>query len=134
MGKFKERHQRGIRFAVNRGLALVLTGYVEGDFIRHTEIFAPLRALDLRFGHVVTVLEEIGIFEDDSEPSFEGWLAERLEGLAPGIRSETERWTRVLRDGGPAVSRDGRARSGSPSTVSGRPCWNGRTATTTCGK
>ncbi|MET8747425.1 hypothetical protein [Streptomyces sp. NPDC004728] len=101
MGKFKERHQRGIRFAVNRGLALVLTGYVEGDVIRHTEIFAPLRALDLRFGHVVTVLEEIGIFEDDSEPSFEGWLAERLEGLAPGIRSETERWTRVLRDGGP---------------------------------
>ncbi|MFE1932775.1 hypothetical protein ACFW95_20945 [Streptomyces sp. NPDC059474] len=92
---------RGIRFAVNRGLALVLTGYVEGDLIRHSEIFAPLRALDLRVGHVVTVLEEMGIFEDDSEPSFEGWLAERLEGLAPGIRSETERWTRVLRDGGP---------------------------------
>ncbi|MFB6818094.1 hypothetical protein ACFCV8_26490 [Streptomyces sp. NPDC056347] len=101
VGKFSERHQRGIRFAVNRGLALVLTGYVEGDVIRHTEIFASLRALDLRFGHVVTVLEETGIFEDDSEPSFEGRLAERLEGLAPGIRSETERWTRVLRDGGP---------------------------------
>ncbi|BBJ37846.1 hypothetical protein SSPO_005640 [Streptomyces antimycoticus] len=43
----------------------------------------------------------MGIFEDDSEPSFEGWLAERLEGLAPGIRSEAERWTRVLRDDGP---------------------------------
>jgi hypothetical protein len=43
----------------------------------------------------------MGIFEDDSEPSFEHWLVERLEGLAPGIRSETERWTRVLRDGGP---------------------------------
>ncbi|CAM5618269.1 hypothetical protein SHIRM173S_01665 [Streptomyces hirsutus] len=41
------------------------------------------------------------MFEDDSEPSFERWLAERLEGLAPGIRSETERWTRILRDGGP---------------------------------
>ncbi|AQW46574.1 hypothetical protein [Streptomyces violaceusniger] len=92
---------RGIRFAVNRGLALVLTGYVEDDVIRHTEIFAPLRALDLRVGHVVTVLEEMGIFEDDSEPSFEGWIAARLEGLAPGIRSEAERWTRVLRDGGP---------------------------------
>ena len=134
---------RGIRFAVNRGLALVLTGYVEGDVIRHTEIFAPLRALDLRFGHVVTVLEEMGIFEDDSdpaaqfrggldarvvtwgnamggaafsvspccsaelrsrvdsEPSFECWLAERLEGLAPGIGVEAGRWTRVLRDGGP---------------------------------
>ncbi|MFB7168154.1 hypothetical protein [Streptomyces sp. NPDC056242] len=76
---------RNIRFAVNRALALVLTGYVEGDVIRHTEIFALL----------------MGIFEGDSEPSFERWLADRLEGLAPGIRWEAERWTRVLRDGGP---------------------------------
>ncbi|MEU5646646.1 hypothetical protein [Streptomyces milbemycinicus] len=92
---------RNIRFAVNRGLALVLTGYVEGDAIRHSEIFTPLRSRDRPVGHAVTVLEEMGIFEDDSEPSFEGWLAERLQGLAPGIRSEAERWTRVLRDGGP---------------------------------
>lgn len=92
---------RNIRFAVNRGLALVLTGYVEGDVIRHSEIFAPLRARDLPVGHTVAVLEEMGIFEDDSEPSFERWLAERLEGLAPGIRLGTERWARVLRDGGP---------------------------------
>jgi len=92
---------RGIRIVVNRGLAIVLTGYVEGDVIRHSEIFTPLRALDLRVGHTVTVLEEMGIFLDDSEPSFERWLAERLNGLAPGIAAEAERWTRVLRDGGP---------------------------------
>ncbi|MER6916454.1 hypothetical protein ABT354_32745 [Streptomyces sp. NPDC000594] len=92
---------RNIRIAANRGLAVVLTGHVDGDVIRHTEIFAPLRALDLPVGHVVTVLEEMEIFEDDSEPSFERWLTERLEGLAPGIGSEAERWTRVLRDGGP---------------------------------
>ncbi|WP_331745852.1 hypothetical protein [Streptomyces virginiae] len=92
---------RGIRFAVNRGLAIVLTEYVEGDVIRHSEIFTPLRALDLRFGHTATVLEEMGIFLDESEPSFERWLAERLEGLAPGIAAEAERWTRVLHDGGP---------------------------------
>ncbi|MGW1553045.1 hypothetical protein [Streptomyces sp. NPDC002346] len=92
---------RGIRFAVNRGLAIVLTGYTEGDVIRHSEIFSPLRALDLRVGHVITVLEEMGIFLDDEEPFFERWLAERLEGIAPGIAAEAERWTRVLRDGGP---------------------------------
>ncbi|GGV56267.1 hypothetical protein [Streptomyces spectabilis] len=92
---------RNIRFAVNRGLALVLTNYVKADVIRHTEIFAALRALDLPVGHTVTGLKAMGIFEDDSEPSFERWLAERLEGLAPGIRSEAERWTRLLRDGGP---------------------------------
>lgn len=60
---------RNIRFAVNRGLALVLTGYVEGDVIRHTEIFTPLRARDLPVGHTVTVRKEMGIFLDDSEPS-----------------------------------------------------------------
>ncbi|WNI15300.1 hypothetical protein [Actinacidiphila sp. ITFR-21] len=43
----------------------------------------------------------MGIFLDDSEPSFERWLADRLKGLAPGIAAEAERWTRVLRDGGP---------------------------------
>ncbi|MFJ7496859.1 hypothetical protein ACIQZB_38070 [Streptomyces sp. NPDC097727] len=91
----------GIRFAVNRGLAIVLTGYAEGDVIRHSEIFTPLRALDLRVGHVITVLEEMGIFLDDEEPCFERWLAEHLEGIAPGIAAEAERWTRVLREGGP---------------------------------
>lgn len=92
---------RNIRFAVNRGLALVLTGYIEGDGIRHSEIFTPFRARDLPVGHTVTVLQEMGIFLDDSEPSFERWLAERPEGLAPGIGGEAERWTRILRDGGP---------------------------------
>ncbi|MGW1950587.1 hypothetical protein ACWCRC_40700, partial [Streptomyces sp. NPDC001940] len=56
---------------------LVLTGYVEGDVIRHTETFALLRALDLPAGHTVTVLDEMGICEDESEPSSERWLAER---------------------------------------------------------
>ncbi|MFD3504350.1 hypothetical protein [Streptomyces sp. NPDC058678] len=92
---------RGIRFAVNRGLAIVLTGSTEGYVIRHSEIFTPLRALDLQFGHVITVLEEMGIFRDDEEPFFERWLPERLDGTAPGIAAEAERWTRVLRDGGP---------------------------------
>lgn len=126
--------RRGIRFAVNRGLAFVLTGYVEGDVIRHSEIFAPLRALDLRVGHVITVLEEIGIFENDSEPSFEGWLAERLDGLAPGIGAEAGRWTRVLPMAAPAACLGSKARSGSISTGSARHCWSGRTATTTCGQ
>lgn len=92
---------RGIRFAVNRGLAIVLTGYSEGDVIRHSEIFTPFRALDLRVGHVITVLKEMGIFLDDEEPFVERWLAERLEDIAPGIAAEAERWTRVLRNGSP---------------------------------
>ncbi|MFD3998961.1 hypothetical protein [Streptomyces sp. NPDC058583] len=46
------------------------------------------------------MLEEMGVFEDGGEPSFERWLVGRREGLAPGIRSEAKCWTRVLRDGG----------------------------------
>ncbi|MER7901499.1 hypothetical protein ABTX62_37025 [Streptomyces sp. NPDC096046] len=52
--------RRNIRIAVTRGLAHVLTGYIEGDVIRHTEIFTPLRALDLPVSHTITVLEEMG--------------------------------------------------------------------------
>ncbi|MFB6553758.1 YrhB domain-containing protein [Streptomyces sp. NPDC056405] len=69
------------------GLAVVLTGHVEGDVIRHTEIFSPLRALDLSVGHAVTALEEMGIFEEDSEPSFERWLVGRLNP-SPWERNE----------------------------------------------
>lgn len=82
-------------------MAHVVTAYVEGDVIRHTEIFAPLRALEPPVGHIVTVLEEMGTFGDDSEPSFERRLAERLDSRAPGICSEAERWTRVPHEGGP---------------------------------
>ncbi|GAB7109529.1 hypothetical protein JCM4814A_78430 [Streptomyces phaeofaciens JCM 4814] len=39
---------RNLRFGVNRGLAVILTDYVEGDVVRHCETFAPLRALGLR--------------------------------------------------------------------------------------
>lgn len=123
---------RGIRFAVNRGLAIVLTGYTEGDVIRHSEIFSPLRALDLRVGHVITVLEEMGIFLDDEEPFFERWLAERREGIAPGIAAEAERWTRVLRDGGPRSLPRQQATVRLCPTGHAQRCWRGRTATTTC--
>lgn len=124
----------GIRFAVNRGLAIVLTGYTEGDVIRHGEIFTPLRALDLRVGHVITVLEEMGIFLDDEEPVCERWLAERLEGIAPGIAAEVERWTGACATAVPAACPGSKPRSGSTSTGPAQHCWSGRTATTTCGR
>ncbi|GHF91645.1 hypothetical protein GCM10018790_80920 [Kitasatospora xanthocidica] len=68
----------------------MLTGYVEGDVVRHTEIFVPSRALDLSVGHIVTVLEEMGIFEDDSEPSFERWLGLR-HSAPPGQGCDSSR-------------------------------------------
>ncbi|MGW7045162.1 hypothetical protein ACWGDT_21120 [Streptomyces avermitilis] len=43
----------------------------------------------------------MGVLADDRRPSCEDWLEKRLDGLAAGIRRETERWNRTLRDGGP---------------------------------
>ncbi len=51
--------------------------------------------------HTCDVLEQMGILVDDRSSTFEVWLAEKLDGLAPAIRDETERWVRTLRDGGP---------------------------------
>ncbi|HEY0933182.1 MAG TPA: hypothetical protein VGD91_05490, partial [Trebonia sp.] len=38
---------------------------------------------------------------DDRRPAFENWLDRRLDGLAPGIRTDAEAWLRTLRNGGP---------------------------------
>ena len=46
----------------------------------------------------------MGVLLDDRPASFEKWLTVKLDGLAPGIRSETERWVRALHDGGPQPS------------------------------
>jgi len=90
-----------VRFGVPRGLIIVLSQHTEGGTVRHPEIFPALRALDIPVERVAEVLTEMGIFTDDRQPSFEGWLDRKLDGLAPGIRCGTESWIRTLRDGSP---------------------------------
>ncbi|MFF3127871.1 hypothetical protein ACFVRD_37530 [Streptomyces sp. NPDC057908] len=92
-------------------LVMLLSEYAEADMIRHSEIFAPLRALNLSIERTTEVLQTMEIFLDDRRPSFEDWLESKLDGLALGIRRETEQWSRTLHDGGPrTLARD-------PSTV-----------------
>jgi len=43
----------------------------------------------------------MGVLDDDRRPSFEDWLERKLDGLAPGIRADTEAWLRTMRNGGP---------------------------------
>jgi len=47
------------------------------------------------------VLQEMGVLDDDRRPAFEDWLERKLDGLAPGIRADTEAWLRTMRHGGP---------------------------------
>lgn len=64
-------------------------------------MLSAFRARDLSAEHAADVLDEMGILVDDRQPSFEDWLEGKLDGIAPGIAGETEKWLRTLRDGGP---------------------------------
>lgn len=86
---------------VDRALVIVLSGHVEGEVLRHSEIFPPLRTRGLSVGHTAEVLDRLGLFTDDRTPSVDGWLARKLDGVAPGLRRIAEDWARTLLDGGP---------------------------------
>lgn len=92
---------RGIRFAVRRGLTIVLSQHVEGDVVRYSEMFPALRPLEISSERVADVLTEMGILLDGRRPSFEDWLERKLDRLALGIRCDVETWMRTLHDGGP---------------------------------
>ena len=93
--------RRGLRFAVRRALIIVLSRHEPGDTVRYSEIIPLQQALGLRAGRTAEVLQEMGVLADDRRPSFEDWLERKLDGLAPGIRADTEAWLRTMRDGGP---------------------------------
>jgi hypothetical protein len=110
--------RRGLRFSVRRALIIVLSRHQAGDTVRYSEIIPLQQALALRAGRTAEVLQEMGLLDDDRRPAFEDWVERRLDGLAPGIRSDAEAWLRTLRDGGPRseagsgpVSSSSRARS-----------------------
>lgn len=92
---------RGIRFAVRRGLVILLSQHADGDVVRYTEMVPALRRLGISSERVADVLTEMGILVDDRRSSFEDWLERKLDGLASGIRRDVETWQRTLRDGGP---------------------------------
>lgn len=92
---------RWIASDVDRALVIVLSGHVEGEVIRYSEIFLPLRSRGLSVGHTAEVLDRLGLFDDDRTPSVDRWLARKLDGVAPGIRRTADNWARTLLDGGP---------------------------------
>jgi hypothetical protein len=94
---------RGVRDDVGRALIVLLANHIDGDVVFYSDMFAALRKLDLSSERTAEVLDRMGIFRDDRRPSFEDWLDRNLDGIAPGIARETERWVRALRDGGPRI-------------------------------
>jgi site-specific recombinase XerD len=86
---------------VDRALVILLSGHVQGDRIRYSEMFPALRARGLSVGRTAEVLGRLGLLDDDRRPPFEFWLDRKLDGLTPGIRRDVESWLRTLHDGGP---------------------------------
>ncbi|HZD15783.1 MAG TPA: hypothetical protein VE196_11810, partial [Pseudonocardiaceae bacterium] len=93
--------RRGVRFAVRRGLTIMLSGHTADDVVRYSELFPAMRALEIGTERVAEVLQEMGVLLDDRRPAFEDWLHRKLDGLAPGIRVAVEAWLRNMHDGGP---------------------------------
>jgi site-specific recombinase XerD len=90
-----------VRSALNRNLVMLLVDYRGGEPIRTSTFHEVLRDRGASIAHTSDVLEQMDVLLDDRPSTFESWLAGKLDGLAPGIAAEVERWTRTLRDGGP---------------------------------
>jgi integrase len=102
-----------VRRALNRNLVMLLARYVEGEVIRYSAYHRVLTARGSSLAHTTEVLQTLGVLLDDRHPSFDVWVQDKLEDLAPAIRDDTHRWVRVMHDGGP------RTRARHPRTVRG---------------
>jgi integrase len=90
-----------VRRDLNRTLAMLLAEHRDGELIRSSDFYDVLRDQSVSIKHTSEILQKMGVLLDDRPTGFEKWLAAKVEGLAPGIRSETERWARTLHDGSP---------------------------------
>jgi len=86
---------------VLRGLVVVLSGHVDGDVIRYSELISGLKPRDVPVERVAEILTEMGVLLDDRRRPFDDWLDHKLHNLAEGIGHPAEVWVRTLHDGGP---------------------------------
>lgn len=92
---------RWVALEINRALVILLSGHLPGEKVRYSEMSDGLRHFGLNIKRTAEVLDQLSLLDDDRVPAFESWLADKLDGLADGIRRDTEDWIRTLRDGGP---------------------------------
>lgn len=92
-----------VRSALQRSLVMLLAGHTGGEMIYVSEFHDVLAGRGSSVAHTSEVLGLMEVLIDDRPATFDTWLADKLEGFAPTIGSEVERWARDLHDGGPRV-------------------------------
>ena len=94
--------QRGLRHRRPPGAdhrAVPATSH--GDTVRYSEIIPLQQARASAPGEPPRCSRRWACWTMTGALSFEDWLERKLDGLAPGIRADTEAWLRTMRDGGP---------------------------------
>ncbi|WP_405180781.1 hypothetical protein OG225_06145 [Nocardia sp. NBC_01377] len=90
-----------VRYALNRNLIMLLATHADGDLVRVSQFHQFCRNGGGALVHVIDILSAMEILVDDRPAVFDIWLGTKLDGLAPAIAHQAERWVRTLHDGGP---------------------------------
>ncbi|MET8779002.1 integrase [Nocardia sp. NPDC004654] len=96
-----------VRSALNRNLVMLLATHADGELVRVSQFHSLVctRRGGGALVHVIDILSAMEILADDRPAVFDIWLAAKLDGLAPAIAHQAERWVRALHDGGPRQRR-----------------------------
>jgi hypothetical protein len=86
---------------VDRALVISLSGHIDGEKVRYSQMFPALRAHGLSVGRTAEILNLLGLLDDDRPSQFDAWLTRKLAAVAPGIGRDVEHWLRTLHQGGP---------------------------------
>lgn len=95
----------------DRGLINILSNHQPGDRIRYSDILPLAAHRRVIVGRVATILDQLGLLDDDRESSFELWIHRRTADLSPQIAADVQAWVRRLRYGGPRSKPRARATS-----------------------
>lgn len=86
---------------INRALVMLLAGYDGTEQIKLSGFAPVLRQRGTSVTRAAAILAALDIVTDDRPTAFDTWLAAKLGGLPPGMRTETQHWARALHDGTP---------------------------------
>lgn len=90
-----------VRRALNRNLVMLLASHHEGDVVRVSDFHHLIRLRSGALTHVMDVLSTMGVLLDDRPAVFDTWIESKIDVLPSPIAGQVQRWSHVLRHGGP---------------------------------